>query len=164
MDQKILVVYYSLTGNNKYIAEIIKEKVNADILELKPTKELNPKGAMKFLWGGFQATMHKKPELEPINLDPLSYDIIFIGTPVWAWTISPPVRTFLSKYDFSGKNVALWISSGGGPGKTLNRFCDTLKDSNILGKIAFVDPLKNSPEEAKQKTIEWVTNLISENN
>ena len=66
MSKKILIVYYSLTGNTKYIAELIKEAINADILPIKPIKELNPKGTMKFIWGGAQATMKKKPKLEPI--------------------------------------------------------------------------------------------------
>ena len=99
MSEKILIVYYSLTGNTKMIAEAIAEGINAEILALKPKKELNPKGFMKFVWGGYAARMNKKPELETIEIDPLSYDLIILGGPVWAWTYCPPIGSFLSKYD-----------------------------------------------------------------
>ncbi len=100
---KILVIYYSLTGNTKMIAETIQEIVNSDILALKPVKELKADSGMKYIWGGAQATMKKKPKLEDFTIDPLAYDLIFIGTPVWAWTFSPPIRTILSLFDFRDK-------------------------------------------------------------
>lgn len=163
MSKKILIVYYSLTGNTKYIAEIIQEVTNADILPIKPIKELNPKGAMKFIWGGAQATMKKKPKLEPFEIDPDDYNILFLGTPVWAWTFSPPIRSFLSKFDLSETNVAIWICHGGGPGKTLKRLKDYTKALKILGEIDFFDPLKNNPEEAKEKVLVWAIDIIKGN-
>ncbi|MFX1310455.1 MAG: flavodoxin family protein, partial [Promethearchaeota archaeon] len=87
--RKVLVVYYSLTGNTKMIAEAIAESIDSDILELKPVKELNAESGMKYFWGGFQATMKKKPKLEEFDINPLDYELIILGTPVWAWTISP---------------------------------------------------------------------------
>jgi len=161
MPKKILIIYYSLTGNTKYIAEIIKEATNADILPIKPIKELNPKGSMKFIWGGAQASMKKKPKLEPIEINPNDYDMIFIGTPVWAWTFSPPIRSFLAEYDLSGKSVALWICHGGGPGKTLEKLKDYIKNSDVLGELDFRDPLKNDPEGAKEKVLEWVKEIVT---
>ncbi|MFX0059578.1 MAG: flavodoxin family protein, partial [Candidatus Heimdallarchaeota archaeon] len=93
---RILIVYYSLTGHTKFIAETIKAAINADILALKPVKELKSDSSMKYMWGGAQATMKKKPKLEEFSIDPLAYDLIFLGTPVWAWTFTPPIRSFLS--------------------------------------------------------------------
>ncbi|MHA2009864.1 MAG: flavodoxin family protein [Promethearchaeota archaeon] len=81
---KVLVVFYSLTGNTKLIAESIKDALDTDILELKPVKELNPEGGSKFFWGGYQSTMKLKPKLKDFDLNPLEYDLIIIGTPVWA--------------------------------------------------------------------------------
>ncbi|MFX0071267.1 MAG: flavodoxin family protein [Candidatus Hermodarchaeota archaeon] len=161
MEKNILIVYYSLTGNTKYMAECIQEAIGGDIQSIKPIKELNPKGGMKFLWGGMQATMKKKPELEPIEKVPTNYDVIIIGTPVWAWTYSPPIRTFLSEYDLSGKDIAIWCCSGGGPGKTLEKLEASIENSNMLGKIHFKEPLKNNPEEAKQQISEWAKNLLN---
>jgi len=55
------VVYYSFGGNTRFIAESIAEAVGADLLEIKPKKELSSKGFMKYLWGGRQVVMGEKP-------------------------------------------------------------------------------------------------------
>ncbi|MFX1317335.1 MAG: flavodoxin family protein [Promethearchaeota archaeon] len=157
---KILIVYYSLTGNTKFIAEAIKEAINADILELKPVKELNAIGRMKFFWGGYQAIMKKKPKLKGFYLDPLEYDLIFLGTPVWAWRYSPPIHSFLSKFDLKGKDVALWMCCGGNGETASVRFKDALKDANIVGNIWFKEPLLQEPKESKNKAIVWAQNII----
>ena len=159
---KTLVVYYSLTGNTKFIAETISESLNSDILELQPVKELKADSGTKYFWGGYQATMKIKPKLESYHKNPLDYDLIILGTPVWAWTFSPPIRSFLSKHDLKGKRVALWTSSAGDGVKAMSRFKDALKDANIIGQISFQDPLQNNPSLAKKKAIEWANNLINQ--
>ena len=161
--EKILIVYYSLTGNTKIIAEAIAEAINSDILELKPVKELDAEGGSKYFWGGFQATMKKKPKLKPFDIDPLEYDLIFIGTPVWAWTYSPPIRSFLSKFNLSGKNVALWTCSAGDGVKAMNRFKEALKDTNILGEIRFQEPKQHDPEVNREKASVWAKQITQIN-
>lgn len=152
---KILVIYYSLTGNTKFIAETIAKSVDADILELKPVKELKAEGGMKYFWGGFQATMKKKPKLQPFDIKLNDYDLFFIGSPVWAWRQSPPINSFLKKFDLSGRNVALWMCAGGDGVKSMIRFKETLKNANILGDISFQEPLQGEPELVKEKTVAW---------
>ncbi|NVM35945.1 MAG: NAD(P)H-dependent oxidoreductase [Candidatus Lokiarchaeota archaeon] len=157
---KILVVYYSLTGNTKFIAEAIAESINSDILELKPVKELNAEGGSKYFWGGFQATMKKKPKLREFDINPLDYDLIILGTPVWAWTYSPPIRSFLSKYDLSEKNLALWTCSQGDGVKAMNKFKETLKSTNILGEIRFQEPKQYGLEASKEKAVLWAKEIL----
>jgi flavodoxin len=159
---KILIVYYSLTGNTKFIAEAIAESINADILELKPVKELDAESGMKYFWGGFQASMKKKPKLKDFEINPLDYDIIFLGTPVWAWTFSPPIRSFLSNYDLKDKKVALWTCSAGTGEKAMKRFKDALKDVNVISQFSFQEPLQKEPQKAKQKAKSWAKQLIGE--
>ena len=91
--------------------------MEADMLELKPIKELNPEKGTKFMWGGAQSKMKKKPELVPIDIDPLEYDLVILGTPVWAWTFNPAIRSFLSMFDLAEKKVALWTCSAGSGNK-----------------------------------------------
>ena len=158
--EKVLVVYYSLTGNTKLIAEAIAESINSDVLELKPVKELNAEGSMKYVWGGYQATMKKKPKLKVFDTNPLEYDLIFLGTPVWAWTYSPPIRSFLSMFDLSGKKVALWTCSAGDGIKAMNRFKEALKEANIVGEIRFQEPKQRETEEAKEKVASWAKEII----
>jgi flavodoxin len=157
---KILVVYYSLTGNTKLIADVIAEAINADILELKPVKELNAGSSMKYFWGGYQATMKKKPKLKDFDFNPLDYDLIIIGTPVWAWTITPPIRSFLSMINLSGKNVGLWTCSDGDGVKAMSRFKDVLRDSNIIGEIRFKKPKVYESEKSKEKAMTWAKRIV----
>ena len=158
---KILVIYYSLTGNTKMIADTIRESLNSDILALKPIKELKADSSMKYMWGGAQATMKIKPKLEDFSINPLDYDLIFMGTPVWAWTLSPPINTILSQFDFKGKKVALWVCAGGNGIKAMERFKNAMKGSIILGNICFQEPLTNKPEEAKLKAINWAQSVAA---
>ena len=157
---KILIVYYSLTGNSKFIAEALKDSIEADILELKPIKELNADSSSRFIWGGYQSTMKKKPKLIDFDINPLEYDLIILGTPVWAWNISPPMRSFLSKFDFSGKEVALWMCHAGDGIKAMKRFKETLTSANIVENITFQAPLKEDSDEKKEKAIAWIKRAV----
>ncbi|UCC20928.1 MAG: NAD(P)H-dependent oxidoreductase [Promethearchaeota archaeon] len=157
---KVLVVYYSLTGNTKMIAENIAESIDSDILELKPVKELDAESGMKYVWGGFQATMKQKPKLKEFDINPLDYELIILGTPVWAWTISPPIRSFLSKFKLSGKKVALWTCSGGDGVRAMKQFREALKDINIVGEIRFKEPKQYESDKAKEQARVWAKKLI----
>jgi len=159
---RILIVYYSLTGNTKFIAEVLIDSIEADVLELKPIKELKADSSTRFIWGGYQSTMKKKPKLMDFDVNPLEYDLIILGTPVWAWNISPPMRSFLSKFDFSGKNVALWMCHAGDGIKAMKRFKETLINANIVENITFQHPLKEDTDEKKGKAIAWINGLVKE--
>ena len=159
---KKLIVYYSLTGNTRFIAETLKDPIEADILELKPIKELNADSTSRFIWGGYQSTMKKKPKLMDFDIKPLEYDIIILGTPVWAWNISPPMRSFLVKFDLTGKNVALWMCHAGDGVKAMKRFKEALKNANIVESISFQVPLKKDPDEKKEKAIAWIKGVVKE--
>ena len=159
---KILIVYYSLTDNTKFIAEALIDSIEADILELKPIKELKADNSTRFIWGGYQSTMKKKPKLIDFDINPLEYDLIILGTPVWAWNISPPMRSFLSKFDLTSKKVALWMCHAGDGVKAMNRFKETLKGANIVEIISFQDPLKKDSDEKKEKAIAWIKGIVKE--
>ncbi len=106
--------------------------------------------------------MKKKPKLMDFDVNPLEYDLIILGTPVWAWDISPPMRSFLSKFDFSGKNVALWMCHAGDGIKAMKRFKETLISANIVENITFQHPLKEDTDEKKGKAIAWINGLVKE--
>jgi len=160
MKKKVLVVFYSLTGNTKFIAETIRETVDAELLEIKPIKEYNPKGMSKYVWGGMQAVMSSKPALKPINIDTSTYDLIFLGTPVWAWNISPPMRSFLEKFNLNGKDVAIWLCSARKTKETFKKFKILMKDVNVVGQMNFIEPLKKDTENIKERVIEWTRSKL----
>jgi len=157
---KKLVVYYSFEGNTKLIAENIARAIEADILELKPKTEIKSKGFMKYLWGGRQIMQKIKPGLFPLDKDPKEYDILFIGTPVWAWTYTPPLNTFFSSQSLSNKKIALFCCHGGSKGKIFDKMKEALKNNQILGEVDFQDPLKRDTDMNIKKAKEWANKII----
>ena len=154
---KILVIHYSLEGNTKFIAQKIAEATGADFLELKPKKEtVKPHSLSKYLWGGKQVMMKEKPEILPFSYNPEEYDLLFIGTPVWAWSFTPPITTFLSNAKLADKKIALFCSHGGAMGKTFENMEKELAGNKIVGKIDFKEPLKNKPEECAEQAKRYV--------
>jgi len=160
MTLKCLVAYYSLTGNTRLIAEAIGKELEAEILEIHPVKELKAGKFITFIWGGAQAKMHNRPELQPYTKNVNAYDLIFLGTPVWAWTLSPPIRSFIEKEKFTGKKVAIWCCATGNGKKALKRFEKMLPESTIIGKMSFRDPLKKHPEEATRQAKLWAKECL----
>lgn len=132
---KTLLVYYSFTGNTKIIADKIQEKINCDVLELKPK--------IPFLIDNYQEIVDewqsnesakKEVEIEDINVDLKDYDKVIIGTPVWWYTITPVVRSFLNKYDLSNKKVYAFACNAGWLGRTfqeIENYCKLQSKLNV---------------------------------
>jgi flavodoxin len=158
---KILVVYYSLEGNTKFIAEGIKDSINADILEIKLKKELNPKGFSRFIFGGKQVVFKECPELVPLEKNVEDYDVIFLGSPVWAGTFASAFNTFFSQVKIENKKVALFCCYGGQSGKTFDNFKKHLDKNAIIGEIGFKDPLKHDKQSNQNKINQWAKDIIS---
>jgi len=114
---KCLVIYYTRTGNTKKLAEVICEKLGAILQPIISRKKF--RGPWGFLYAGFLSRTKKFPEIEPVEKDIREYDLVVVGTPVWASTMAAPVRTFLSRYKNDIKSVAFFATMGGtGEGRT----------------------------------------------
>ncbi|MDR5659031.1 flavodoxin [Serpentinicella sp. ANB-PHB4] len=159
---KALVIYYSYDGNTKLIAESIAESINGDVIQLKPKKEGTAKKKItKYLWGGSQVLMNKTPELLPLNLDINEYDIIFIGSPVWAWTFAPPIRTFFNNYVIKNKHIALFSCHGGQLGKTFVNMKKQLSENNFVGEIDVFEPLKKDTKISTDRVKNWAEEIMN---
>jgi len=158
---KSLVVYYSYTGNTRYIAKIIAKELGSDLLELKPEKDLiKSKGFMKYFWGGKKVLMKEKPKLKPLDKNPNDYDLVIIGTPVWAWNYTPPIRTFLNKHKLKNKTIGLYCCCMSSHGKIFKNLKKELPNNKFISEQVFIEPL-NSKAESKKKAIKWVKNNFS---
>ena len=94
-----------MNGNTDYVAQKIAAIINADLLRIYPKEAFPDKGLKKFFWGGKSAVMGETPELEEYEFDSSKYDYIVFGTPVWASSFVPPIRTFIkdNKEKLEGK-------------------------------------------------------------
>jgi flavodoxin len=145
---KTLVIYYSFEGNTRFIAEAIAHELQADLLELKVKNDIKTKSFLKFLWGGKQVLQKKTPELLPYEKNPADYDLIYIGTPVWAFTFAPAIRTLLKDVKFENRKIALFCSHEGGPANTFVEMKSLLEGNDIISENDFADVLKNPQQNS----------------
>ncbi len=154
-----LVVFFSLDGNTRFIAEHIAEAIDANIVSLNTKKKYPTKGFKKYFCGGKDVLFGEKPPLANGHIDWEGYDTIIIGSPVWAGSYAPPVKTFLSDHPIAGKRVAVFACHGGGGAeKCLERMKTALSNNQYVGEIDFVDPKKN-PEVSAAEAVTWATGL-----
>lgn len=107
-DKKVLVVYFSYSGTTKGVANAISERTGADLFEIKTKKEYSN----VYTESNREIRKNEKPELADEVEQPEAYDIVFVGYPVW-WHATPaPVNTFLESYDWKGKLIIPFCTSG----------------------------------------------------
>lgn len=155
---KTLVIFYSYEGNTRLVGETIAKELGADLEEIKPVKEMTSKGSMKFMWGGRQAIMGSKPELKPLEKDLDRYDLLIIGTPVWAWRPTPPIKTLLEDH-LPERKLAFFCSHEGGPGKTFEKMKQMAGDAEVISEMDFFAPLVKEKEQTLKKAMEWANKL-----
>lgn len=114
---KKAVVFYSLSGNTQAAAKEIAEGIGADLIELKLVKLFPTEKSKQLALGGMQAMFGMKPAIQELSKNIKEYDVLILGTPIWAGTIAAPVHSFLNKYQVLDKIVAVFTFSGGGDNK-----------------------------------------------
>lgn len=162
---KKAIVYYSMSGNTNYVAKYISNKIDADLIKIEPKKEYPNKGIKKFLWGGKSAVMGETPELEKYEFDSDKYDYIIFGTPVWASSFTPPIRTFIkeNKEKLNGKKLAVFICyMGGGADKAIEKLKQYLEISEFDAELILIDP-KDKKSIEKDKKIEEFCEKVKKN-
>lgn len=146
-----LIVYYSLEGNTRLAAEKVAQCMNAETLELIPKKAYPSGGLKKFLWGGKSALMKETPELEPYHADLADKEWVILGTPVWASTFAPPLRSFIEENDLSGKRIALVAcSASGNAEKCFASLKNLLSTKGEIPTLSLVDPKTRGGDIKKQ--------------
>jgi flavodoxin len=155
---KTALVYYSLTGNAHLAARRIAETLNADLIRLEPEKAYPDSGFRKFYWGGKSAVMGETPALKPHSFSPADYDRVILGTPIWAGTFAPPLRTLIREHagQWRGKSVAVFASSGGGSAeKALDRLKKELDIPSFAATLSLVDPKDRPAPENERKITDF---------
>lgn len=157
---KAIIVYYSLDGNVDDTAENIAEILAADTLRLEPQKEYPTGKVSKFFWGGKSVMFGEKPKLKPYSVNLEEYDTIILGTPVWAGSFVPPLRTFIQESKLDGKKIALFAcSSSGNANGCFQKLKKECGIDHAAAELSLVDPLKKQKEEDKRKIQDFVKKL-----
>lgn len=108
---KALVVYYSRSGHTRKVGETLADILACDREEIVDTVKRS--GIIGWLRSGYQSKRKLFTKIEALERDVSGYDLVIIGTPVWAGTASVPVRTFVHRYKDSLNNVVFFSVHGG---------------------------------------------------
>lgn len=112
-EQRILVVYYSWSGNTEAVARKIQAEMNAAIFKIE-LQQPYPTDYAACVDEYRRDKSEGNIRLLKKTLEDTSYDVIFIGTPIWSGTMAPPIRTFLSGHNLEGKRIIPFATHGGG--------------------------------------------------
>lgn len=132
---KKLILYFSYTGNTKYIAEFLHEKIEADICEIKLEQPYSENYDVVVEQGKQEVKENYLPTMKPLDFDLNQYDTIILGTPVWWYTFAPAIHTVLKQYDFTNKTIFPFITNGGWIGHTIKDIEKSCPDSKIMNPI-----------------------------
>ena len=136
-----LVAFFSASGTTKKVAQMIADAGNYDLYEITP-KEAYTKADLNWMDKKSRSSVEMndksfRPEIINTDIDMSIYDEIIVGFPIW-WYVAPTIiKTFLETFDFSGKKIVLFATSGGsGFGNTVKELQPSAKDADIVeGKL-----------------------------
>ena len=155
---KVLIVYYSLSGNTKQIAENIANKTEAEIFEIKTSETIKP-NAKFYLEIKQQLKSKKYPQIQENLPDFSKYDTVFVGFPVWWYTIATPMLSFLEKVDFSDKKVFPFSTQGSNYGTSFADFKNMAKNAKIGEGTSFNNVDKKYNKAVDNKISSWLNSL-----
>ena len=156
---KKLVAYFSATGTTAKAAQLLADAAEADLYEIRP---LTPYTAADLDWMNpkSRSSIEMKdksfrPALSDKDANITAYDVIFIGFPIW-WYVAPTIiNTFLETYDFSGKTIILFATSGSsGFGNTVEECRVSVSETTVIkeGKLL-------NGHLTKDSLVAWIDSL-----
>lgn len=111
---RILIVCYSRTGNTAMVAEALAQACGADIERIEDTRHRG--GLWGWLRSGREAWQGRSGAIAPVEKDPGEYDLVILGSPVWAGHVSSPMRGYLEGHVGKFSRIALFVTEGGSGG------------------------------------------------
>jgi flavodoxin len=153
-----LVVFYSLGGATKEVAGRIGKMTGGTVFELE-TEQHYPASPMLYFSVWREQRSGKLPELKKIPSDYSSFDVVFVGSPVWIYTLSTPIRAFLSQSDFQGKIVVPFSTQGGDFGDFFTRFEQEAHNAKTTSAMDFSRSSIRDISVLDQKIAAWLNEL-----
>ena len=154
---KVLVIYYSLTGHTRAIADQIAALTQADTYEIKTAQPLD--------LGWFYLNVKKQlktkqyPQLVQNTPDLSQYDVIFVGSPVWWYTVSTPVLSFLQQTDFMGKKVVPFSTQGSNFGRFFDVFQQEARHAVLQQGESFNNVNASYDDAVHNKIVDWLRRM-----
>ena len=153
---KVLVIYFSLTGNTERVARHIQSQTGADLYRIetvnaypteRPAMTEVPKRELES--GNLPALKNPPPDLS-------GYDLIIVGSPVWWYTVSTPLMSFLRETDFQGKPVAPFCTHGGGIGDFFEDFRAQAQNAQVIERLPLWGSKTRKDEDLEEPVRRWL--------
>lgn len=154
---RVLVVYFSETGNTQKLAQEIYEQVGGDFRRIEPVKPY-PTGQELYDYTKEERDEDARPEFKDLNIDIDDYDYIFVGYPMWWYTLPMMMYTFFDTYDFSGKTIIPFNThEGSGDGGTYETIKEFEPNATVLDGL----PIRGGDMSKEQTDTvkEWLKGL-----
>lgn len=133
---RVLVLYFSETGNTQKLANIIYDEVGGDFRRIEPV-EAYPTGDALFDYTEEEANNDARPEFKDLDINIDDYDTIFVGYPIWWYQMPMIMYTFFDEYDLSGKTIVPFNThEGSGDSGTYSDIQDLEPDATVLDGLA----------------------------
>ena len=155
---KKLVAYFSASGTTRKVAEMIAQAAEADLYEITP-KQPYSKADLNWMDKKSRSSVEMsdkkiRPEIIATDVSINKYDEIILGFPIW-WYVAPTIiNTFLESFDFTGKRIILFATSGG------SGFGNTLRELQLSAPDAVIVEGQVFGRAAKQEIDEWVKRIL----
>ena len=156
-DRKVLSVYFSHTGNTRTIAGYIHDMVESDMVELETENTYTDDYDALLAQFRQEVADEYCPPLATRVENISSYDVIFVGYPIWVETVAPPVRTFLTSYDLSDKTVVPFCTSGTSPAETSYRLVRSLCPHSTVSEG--IQIRRGTYDTARERVAEWLPRI-----
>ncbi len=155
---KTLVIYYSLTGHTEAIAKEIATQTKGDLFRIETQKPIK-----RYPWFYLilkrQLMTQNYPEIKQVFPDLTAYDTIFVGSPVWWYTVSTPMRSFLKQFDFKGRSIIPFSTQGSNYGTFFDEFKDMAQNADVQSGESFNNLDSQYDSAVRKKVIHWLNQI-----
>ncbi|MEM1509330.1 MAG: flavodoxin [Thermofilaceae archaeon] len=157
MTKRVLIAYYSWSGNTRRLAQVIHKFIGGALYEIEPVTPYPSSFGETVAQAREEISRSYKPPLKTRLNTVEPYKVIFVGSPNWCGTIAPPVASFLSMYDFSERVIAPFFTHGrGGLQNMLTAVKELCPRSTMLEPFAVYGENVNS---AENRVLEWLKRI-----
>jgi flavodoxin len=152
---KILVAYFTRTGNTRVIAEKVRLALGSDVFAIEPAAPYPEDYDATVRQAERERGSDYQPPLAAAVPNIAAYDTVFLGFPIWGETIPPVIRSFLAQHDLGGKTLVPFLTHGGyGQGLSMRVV------SQLAPRARMLEPLVMEADQ-ERRTITQVTNWLS---
>ncbi len=144
---KTLIVYHSRTGYTRRLAQALARRLEADLDDIQIVQPLA--GLLGYVMCSIEAISGLAPALRPTRKRVATYDLVVVGTPVWFWSLSSPMRSWLETHRLQGKRFAFFCTMGGSGAACVFATMKQLAGGEPIATLALTDAEVDAGAEAK---------------